>query len=161
MRNHLSRLPRLLSLGLIALALPALLSLSGCTALSNFIGSPAGQVVAPDVVNLAVAATIGTNKATVLVRAQKIKDIASTILVDETALTSLPTLEADINAQIAKLNLPGPDLILAQQLAAALEIAANVYLTGTGKTAAVATASIAIQTVLNQVIAEAKAFGAV
>jgi ABC-type branched-subunit amino acid transport system ATPase component len=118
-------------------------------------------VVAPDVVNLAVAATIGTNKATVQARAQKIKDIASSILVDEGALTSLPTLAADVNAQIAKLNLPGPDLILAQQLAAALEIAANVYLTGSGKTAPVASASVAIQTVLNQVIAEAVAFGAV
>lgn len=143
------------------LVLP-LLSLSGCADFSSFIGSPAAvQVVAPDVINLAVAATIGTNKATVVARAQKIKDIASIILVDETALTSLPTLEADINAQIAKLNLPGADLILAQQLAAALEIAANVYLTGTGKTAIVATASVAISTVLNQVIAEAKAFGAV
>jgi hypothetical protein len=113
------------------------------------------------VVNLAVAATVGTNKATAQARAQKIKDVATKILADETALTSMATLEADINAEIAKANLPGPDLILAQELAAALELSANAYLSATGKGVAVSTVAVEISNVLNQVITEAKAFGAV
>lgn len=154
MRIHPLRM-LLLSI-LVVMGVGALVS--GCSTMKTLAGSP---IIDVSVVNLAVAAAVGTNKATAQPRAQKIKDIAVLLLADSTALTSLPTLENDVNAQIVKLNLPAPDLMLAQALTSALAISAQAYLATSGKAVEVQAATVAISAVLNQVITEAKAFGAV
>lgn len=147
---------------LLLLVVMMVLSLNGCASVSNFFSSPTTQAFAPEAINLAVAAAVGTNKATVVARAQKIKDIASQILAaDQGGSTSLATINADLNAKLVGLRLPPADLQLAQGLASAFEIGAMAYLASKNLTATATNVQVATALVLNQVITEAKAFGAV
>jgi uncharacterized protein YceK len=135
----------------------ALASLTGCATIAK-LATPAAAPFVNAGVAIAVAKTVGTNPATELARAQKIESIALQILAADTGVTStIATVQIDINAQIARLKLSPVDTLAAQELATAIGIALQGYVTNATTAGAVmATTQVVIADIANAVIAATK-----
>jgi uncharacterized protein YceK len=135
----------------------AVTHLSGCATIAK-LATPAAAPFVNAGITFAVFKEVGTNPATQVARAQKIQSIAEKILAADNGVTStVAMVQTDIIVQIAKLNLPPADTIAAQELAMAIGMALNAYVTNaTTEGAVAATTQVIIADVANTVIAATK-----
>jgi uncharacterized protein YceK len=123
-----------------------LLPLSGCATVSGWFASPASAPVITAVVDVAVATAEQKG-----VKAAQINAIAKQALAADSGLSAtLATVAQVANVQIAKLNLPAPDLAAANILEIALAAAIQTKI---GSNPSLAQAQAALAQVLQDAIA--------
>jgi hypothetical protein len=142
---------------LILLALLIPLLIGACTTLGN-LATPAANPLIQVAVDVAVAQVVGAPGPAAHAKAQQIASIASTALaVDQGSSVAIGAIQAAVNAQIVKLNLPPADLLAAQVLVQTIDAIIQQKLVGgsaTGPAGTVTAAStVAIAQILQDVIA--------
>jgi hypothetical protein len=141
----------------LALAGVVLAALTACAGLSTFL-APSALPLEQAAIAAAVFSTETANHAdatTIKARALRINAIAKQVLaVDQGGNMALVDIEIIVNSKVASLNLPAPDLLLAQLLVASLGQAVQAQLALTTKGAISPQTQVAIADVCNWIIAD-------
>ena len=133
------------------------LLMTGCVGLATFM-SPSAMPLEQAAVGAAVFTTITNGKPSVEVqaaRAARINAVAKQVLaIDQKSNMALVDVEIIVNAKIQSLNLPPPDLLLAQMLVATLGQALQAQLAVTSKGVISPQTQLAIADLCNWIIAD-------
>ncbi len=144
-------------LALLATSVIATALICACTTLGN-LATPAANPLIQVAVDVAVAQVIGTPGPAAHAKALQIASIAKTALaVDQGSSVAIGAIQAAVNAEIVKLNLPPADLLAAQVLVQTIDAIIQQKLS-TGSTTTPAgtvtpATTVAIAQILNDVIA--------
>ena len=140
--------------------------LSGCTALGN-LTTPAASPLVQVAVDLAVGTAVSRSPMNAQLATQNIYNIAKEALtIDTGSSVAITAIEAAVNARIAQLNLPPPDLQAAQILSATITQLITAKLSSGGGTTTTSagtvtsTTQVAVATVLQDVMFACQTYGA-